>query len=284
MENEEVKIGEGNRKLLEIYDSIISTDDITYKTAAFLTVDNYYTYGLRISNEINGRQGKNRATIDYRTSQLMRYSLEDDVDIILDAKMNQLVIDIINTYLSDKQELPVNKPKTAQGMLSRVKALLIMLISNNNYGIIPSINIPRYVLKSTSELFESIQEIKNEILNLWIQWLIEHGNEEMAEITRRKGNDFWGSEGLKANVVWENNYGQIRDKIKNEKEAYNAFKNFRLQYRKTTKNMLPSRIYDIFNITPDAYNRAKLNVITELGQLFPEDQFKNALNSIIFEN
>lgn len=107
-----------NDRLLEVYDQIADNPDVAYKTAAFLTISNYYSYALRVSNMINGRQGKNRATVSYQTSQLMRYSLDTDVDEILDQRMTDLFVDILNTYLSDKQELPQSKPRVAAGMLS----------------------------------------------------------------------------------------------------------------------------------------------------------------------
>lgn len=281
---EQHEIGSDYKKLLEIYDQINEADDITYKMAAFLTIDNYYTYGLKIANEVNDRQGKNRATISYNTTRLMGYSLEDDVDVLLDAKLNQLFIDILNTYLSDKQELPVNKPRIAQGIVSRVKALLIMLVSTNQYGVIPLLNIPRYVLNSTAKLFENIQEVKNDILNNWIKWLEEHDNYEMAEIVRRKGNEFWGSEGLKANVPYDNAFGGMQDRIRHPEETYNAYKGFRAQYRKTVKDMLPSMIYDIFEITPDAYRRAREAVYNEISELFSGDEYASAVRKLIFES
>lgn len=273
-----------NDRLLEVYDQIADNPDVAYKTAAFLTISNYYSYALRVSNMINGRQGKNRATVSYQTSQLMRYSLDTDVDEILDQRMTDLFVDILNTYLSDKQELPQSKPRVAAGMLSRVKALMIMLIATNQYGVIPLLTIPNYMLRMVTELFDNIRVIKEDVLESWITWLKQNNNQEMAEIVTSVGNDFWGSEGIKANVIYDRHFGKIRDRINKPIDTYNMYLNFRAEYRKSTKNILPSKVYDIFDITPDAYDRARQNVYKEISELFPEDTNVKAVQRLIFEN
>lgn len=273
-----------NDRLLEVYDQIADNPDVAYKTAAFLTISNYYSYALRVSNMINGRQGKNRATVSYQTSQLMRYSLDTDVDEILDQRMTDLFVDILNTYLSDKQELPQSKPRVAAGMLSRVKALMIMLIATNQYGVIPLLTIPNYMLRMVTELFDNIRVIKEDVLESWIIWLKQNNNQEMAEIVTSVGNDFWGSEGIKANVIYDRHFGKIRDRINKPIDTYNMYLNFRAEYRKSTKNILPSKVYDIFDITPDAYDRARQNVYKEISELFPEDTNVKAVQRLIFEN
>ena len=273
-----------NDRLLEVYDQIADNPDVAYKTAAFLTISNYYSYALRVSNMINGRQGKNRATVSYQTSQLMRYSLDTDVDEILDQRMTDLFVDILNTYLSDKQELPQSKPRVAAGMLSRVKALMIMLIATNQYGVIPLLTIPNYMLRMVTELFDNIRVIKEDVLESWITWLKQNNNQEMAEMVTSVGNDFWGSEGIKANVIYDRHFGKIRDRINKPIDTYNMYLNFRAEYRKSTKNILPSKVYDIFDITPDAYDRARQNVYKEISELFPEDTNVKAVQRLIFEN
>jgi hypothetical protein len=197
------------QRLVEVYYQIAESEDIGYKTASLLTISNYYSYALRISNQINGRQGRNRMTVNYDTYKLMSYSLDTDVDEILDKQLTEAFVGILNTYLADKQELPTNKPRLMTGMLGRVKALMIMLVSTNQYGIIPLLNIPPYILRSVGDLFDNIQSIKEDVLDSWIQWLIQNGNPEMAEIVKSVGNDFWGSEGIKPNVIYDRHFGQL---------------------------------------------------------------------------
>lgn len=258
-------------RLLEVYDQIGDTDDVAYKTAALLTVNNYYSYAVRISNIINDRQGRNRLTINFDTAKLMSYSIDTDVDDILDKQLTEFFIQILNTYLADKQELPGNKPRIATSILNKVKALMIMLVSTNQYGIIPSLNIPPYILKQVASLFDNIQSIKEDVLNAWIDYLVKSGNEEMANIVRQVGNEFWGSEGIKANVIYDRYFGQLQE-IKKPTETYEAYLKFRAEYRKSTKNILPSKVYGIFNITPDAYDKARRNVYAEIQQLFPDQE------------
>lgn len=282
MQSEEPKITSLSR-LLEVYDQIAESDDIGYKTASLLTISNFYSYALRISNIINGRQGRNRLTVSYDTYRLMNYSLESDVNDILDKQLTDLFVGILNTYLSDKQELPGTKPRIASGILNRVKALMIMLVSTNQYGIIPLLSIPPYMLKSVGELFDNIQSIKEDVLDSWIKWLIDNNNQEMAEIVKSVGNEFWGSEGIKANVIYDRYFGHMEDRINNTQATYQAYLQFRAEYRKSTKNILPSRIYEIFNITPDAYDKARRNVYLEIGQLFPEDENAKVIQRLIYE-
>lgn len=271
-------------RMSEVYDQIANGEDITYRTAALLSISNYYTYALRISNEINGRQGKNRATVSYQTSQLMRYTMDTDIDDVLDKRLMELLVDVLNTYLADKQHLPTNEPKRMAQILSRVKALMIMLITTNQYSVIPKLIIPNYMLETVSKIFEVIREKKDEALDSWILWLEQNGNAEMAQIVRQVGNEFWGTEGQKANVPYDNYFGHMRDRINKPEETYEAYKTFRRQYRKSTKDIIPSVIYSIFDITPDAYNRARLNVYNELNEMFADStDALNVATRLIFD-
>lgn len=271
-------------KLYEIYNQIADTDDIAQKTAALLTTTNYYSHAIKISNILNGRQGKNRVTVTGSTSQLMAYSLETDLDEITDKHLTELLVSIIDTYLADKQELPSNE-RLAAGILSRVKALIIMLITTNNFSIIHMIKIPLYVLKMTTNIFDQIREIEQSILDDFVKYLIDSGNAEMAEIVVREGKSFWGTEGIKADVLYDRYFGELANqgKIKNPTETYQKYLQFRAEYRKSTKSILPSRMYDIFQITQDAYSRARQNVYYELNQLFPEDKNIEVIKRLLYE-
>lgn len=273
-------------RLNEIYVQIAESDDIAYKTASFLTHSNYYSYALRQSNIINGRQGRTRLTVTADTSRLMGYSLETDVNDILDKQLTELLVGILNVYLSDKQELPSeNKGRERSKVMGRVKALMIMLTSTNQYGIIPLLNIPPWILSRVGDLFDVIQRMQESALDNFIKWLLEHENPEMAEIVKATGNSFWGSEGIKANVIYERYFGELEKngKINHPEEAYQAYLQFRSEYRKSTKNILPSKLYDIFDITPDAYNNMRENVYNEIRELFPEDENAQVIKRLIFE-
>jgi hypothetical protein len=213
----------------------------------------------------------------------MKYSLDTDVDEILDQRLIDIEIDVINTYLADKYELPVNQPSRSQAIINRVKALMIMLTATNQYGLIPKLNLPPYILGMVSDLFNHIQSIKTEILQDWISWLIANGNEEMAEIVKAAGNEFWGSEGIKANVIYERYFGHMYERINKPKETYDKYLEFRLEYRKNTKNILPSRIYEIFHMTKDSYRKHRENVVREISELFPEEENKNIIQRLIYE-
>ena len=51
-------------------------------------------------------------------------------------------------------------------------------------------------------------------------------------------------------------------------ETYNMYKKCRDIHSKNTKTILPSILYDLFEITPDSYNVARKNVYSELQVLF----------------
>lgn len=269
-------------RLLEVYTQMQAAEEVKYMIAILMTTSETYSYALRISNELNGLQGKNRAVVSYDSMELMRYSIETDVDELMDKKVLDLFVAILNTYLADKQELPQNA-REAAGVKSRVKALMIMLIRTNQYGLIPMLTIPTWLLRDVSDIFTELRKIKDEVTNTWIQYLESTGNGEMAEIVRSLGNEFWGSEGIKANVIWDRHFGKIQDKIKNPAETYEKYKELRAAYRKTTKNIMPSKIYDIFDITPDAYDKARRAVYAELEQLYPEDDNIQVIQRLVLE-
>lgn len=135
-----------------------------------------------------------------------------------------------------------------------------------------------------TRLFEELDKLKDEATNSFIEWLDAHGNKEMADIVRQNRNEFWGSEGVKANSIYDKWFHELQDRINDPIETYNVYLEFRAQYRKSTKVILPNIIYDIMNITPDAYNRARLNVYTEIAELFPEDENAKLVKKLLFES
>lgn len=269
-------------KLMEIYDQITNEADETSRLASFLTTTNYYSYGLKVANELNGRQGKSRVTINDRSTRLMGYSLEVDVSEVTDNIYENLYLDILNAYLQDKQQLPSDKPRVAQGMLSRVKALFIMLVVTDKSWLIPKIDpIPNYMLKMTRNLFDHLQKIRDDALNSFIEYLKQSENFEMAEIVKATGNRFWGSEKTKPNVIYDHYFHQIQTSIKQPKKTYEMYLFFRQQYRNSTINILPSRIHKIFEITLDAYYTARQNVWNEIRELFPQSEYAKSIKSLL---
>lgn len=265
---------------MEIYDSIGSVEEVERRLAIFLTTSNAFGYSLKVANEINDRQGRNRLTLDYSSTRLMAYSLESDIDEIIDRRLSGLMQDILNTYLSDKQVLP-SKPRAQAAMISRVKALFIMLITTNQYGIIPKLNVPQYILPTVYSFFERIREIKDEVIDSWINYLMESGNDLMAERVKSLGNEFWGSEGSKANVIYNRHFHDLESEIKDPIGTYNAYLKYRSEYIKSTKNLIPTTVYNLFDISVGSYNRARQNVYDELSELYPEEE---VINRLIFES
>lgn len=280
--DEDLRVSASDR-LLEVYDQIVSTEDVAQKTAAFLTTSNFYNFAIRISNSINSRQGKNRITIDYDTYELMKYSVESDIDEITDQRLTELFVDILNVYLDDKQELPTND-KEASGVSSRVRALIVMLISTNQYGVLPHLNLPRYVVNDVARFFTEMNEQKLSASMQLADAYIEMGNPEMAEIVRSKGLDFWGPEGTKPSVNFDKNFSMIKDKIKEPAEAYSLYLTYRNDYLKSTKTILPSYVSKTMKLTPGQYNRARRNVYTEITQLFPENENVKIVKRLLYEN
>lgn len=270
-------------KVVEIYKQITDTDDPANRTAAFLTFLHQYNYSLNISNEINDRQGKNRyaSTESYK---LMRYSYSaQDINEVLDEKLLNLLVSIINSYLEDKKELPSNE-KLARSKMVRAKSLMIMLITTNQINVIALLDdLPKYLHGPVSKIFDLMSTIREDSLDGFVKYLRESGNEKMADIAESVGGrDFWGTDGTKANVVYERHFGKIREEIVNPIETYKKYLKFRGEYRKSSRGIVPSKILEIFDISKDSYQKGRKNVYNEILTQFPDDI--EATKKLIFES
>nr|DAV98791.1 MAG TPA: hypothetical protein [Bacteriophage sp.] len=270
-------------KAAEIYKQIVETEDAASRTAAFLTFLHQYNYSLNIANEINDRQGKNRyASSD--TYKLQLYSAPKSVyDEVMEEKVLNVMVSIVESYLADKKELPANE-KLAKSRMTKAKALIIMLITTNQMDVIALIqDLPKYLYSPIRRVNDLLYSVREDTLDRFVEYLRKSGNEDMADIAESVGSkEFWGTDGTKSTVIYERHFGKIREKIVNPIETYNAFKKFRGEYRKSTRGVLPSKILEIFDLSKDAYQKGRRTVYNEILTNFPEET--SAAKKLIFES
>lgn len=271
-------------KFFEIYNQIEESNDIAEMTAEFMTFSEYYNYALTISNALNGRQGRKRITITHETSRLMDYSQTVDIDTYLENQSIKAAQYIFNEYLSDKQILPSNQPRKALSLSIRAKALFIQLFYSGNYGLVDLLKVPDYCKDAVNSVFDVIESIKEETTDNFIKFLENGDNWAMAEIVRELGTEFWGSENTDAQPTYMSRFVNILSTIKNPKETYDGYLQFRNVYLKSRRNTLPSIIYDKFDMTADSYSKARVKVFKELDELYSDENSKKIIKSILYDD
>ena len=279
---EEVQDVTSMDRVIEIYTQIRDSDDVTYRTAALITFSNQYNYAITIANEVGDKQGKNRSVSSSSDpTGLKKYSVMTDVDDILEERMINLLVAMVSSYLSNFEDLPADE-RIAIGKRNRAKSVIIMLILTNQMNVIPLIKRPMYLDRPISKVYDLMMNLREESLNNFIEYLRKSGNSEMADIANSIGSkDFWGSEGTKANVMYDRHFGKIRDKIIDPIKTYNAYIKYRGEYRKSSRSIVPSKVFEIFEISRDSFQKSKKTVYTEIIEMFPNDV--KTIRRLIFE-
>lgn len=269
---EEVQDVTSMDRVIEIYTQIKDSDDVIYRTAALLTFSNQYNYAITIAKEVGDQQGKNRSVSSSSDpTGLKKYSIMTDVDDILEERLMNLLVAMVSSYLSNFEDLPADE-RIAVGKKNRAKSVIIMLILTNQMNVVPLIKRPRYLDRPISKVYDLMMNLREDSLNNFIDYLRESGNSEMAEIANSVGSkDFWGSEGTKANVMYDRHFGKIRDKIIDPIKTYNAYIKYRGEYRKSSRSIVPSKVFEIFEISRDSFQKCKKTVYSEILEMFPND-------------
>lgn len=283
--NPEVETDSGiklNQRFLSCYRLIEGETDVAEMMTDLLFAANEYSHAQVLSNELNGRQGKNRKVYDGDKRALMNYSFEEDVDMFIDKQLDDLLVNSLNMYLADKQELPTS-PKFAAGIENRVKALLIMLFGTGQLGIIPRLNVPTYVLPYVKKATDKIFDTKEDALEGWIMYLEDSGNEKLAEIVRSIGNEFWGSDTVNAQDVFQRHFQNYLKDIKDYEKTYQMYLYYRNEYMKLTRRVTMNRLYETFDMTSNQFDKGKKAFINEFPQMFSEDETANLILKVIYE-
>jgi hypothetical protein len=286
MENKE-QIEESKRLSSQLAQRLISTYQLINKNA--LVEDNlvtvlcsvhHYNYAQRISGVINDKQGRNRFVYDSDKAKLMEYSVDEDVDIYVDTQLNRMLVSALNYYLSDKQELPPNKTK-ANSVMNKVKALLMMIISTNQYGLLPELNIPPYAEKWVDSALDYLAEQSEDITNEWILYLEESGNSFLIDEVLAAGERFWGLDSKGINTYMKYFQKYLKD-IVNPEETYEKYKYFRMKQAKVSRNITIKSLCEFFETNEDKYNTARRNIFNEFAGKYSEDENSQLILKLIY--
>lgn len=274
---------EGDRRLLEVWNQLNEENDVAMMTAILLTGVHFFGYALTMSNSINGRQGKNRLTFRNENRRLIEVAEDDNIDAVQDKKLNDLFSYIIQTYLTDKQELPEGRPKLANGMMSRVKSLFIMLFATGQYGVIPKLTIPPYIQPMIDKTFDWINEEQDNILDNWIAYLEQHESQEIADLVRSLGRSFWGSDYVTPENIFLTKFQGMTHKFKDYAATYSAYLQFRGENIKVTRSIARNSLTTIFQMSDDQFNWYRKCIIDEFQHIFTEDENSVAIQKLIYE-
>lgn len=269
-------------RFLKSYEFVKNEAFIPEMMTGLLYSAHEFSYAQIISNEINNRQGKNRKTYVGDSKKLMSYASEEDVNLIVDRQLDELMVSSLNVYLSDKQELPASE-KFAAGIISRVKSMIVKLFGTGQYGIVTQLNLPDYVKPYVQLAFDKIAESKEDSLDDWINYLEDSGNDFLAEIVRSKGADFWGSDTVNAQDVFQRNFQAHLKEIRDYEKTYQMFLYYRNEYMKMTRKVTMNRLYETFDMTNNQYDKGLRMFINELPQMFNESEVNNLILKMIYE-
>lgn len=272
-----------SEKLELSYELVKNNEELADIMTGYLYTVHEFSYAQIESNKVNNRQGKNRRTYTGDIRGLAAYMVEDDVDYIVDKQLDDLLINSLNVYLSDKHSLP-ESDRMASGVMNRVKAMIIMLFGTGQYDVIPRLNLPKYVKPYVKLAFEKIDENKEDALDDWIDYLETSGNEKLAEVVRSKGIEFWGSDTVNAQDIFSRNFQSYLKQIKDYDKTYQMYLHYRGQHMKMTRRVTMNKLYETFDMTEAQFDRGKRNFISELPHIFNENESSNLILKLIYEN
>lgn len=278
---------DAEKRLFGIYNQISGSNDPGEMLAVIMTTTEEFTYGLLKANEVNGRQGKNRYTVTHGTYQTNNNSLDLDVNEYVQKRFTDTITTVLNSWLQDKQELPTNKPKLANGILSKVKSLYLMLFFTNNYDIIETLTTPPYLRKTIKKVFNTIHELGVDAFDRFMTKLEDLGEYGLIESLSSVGDQIWGTPQTKSIAAFRYyvmNHFTTLINHDNESVIYEYYLAERAQWKKSGKAGNVSELYDMFELSRDQYNSGKRSLYNELTELMSGENQVMILNSLLNEN
>lgn len=268
------------QRLINTYQLINKDAQVEDNLVTVLCSVHYYGHAQKTAAIINDKQGRNRFVYDSDKAKLMEYSVDDDVDIYVDNQLNRLLISTLNYYLSDKQELPPQKTK-AESISNKIKALFIMMMSVNQYGLIPELNVPPYATGWIEDAMEYLAEQSEDILNEWILYLENSGNSHLIDIVTAAGDRFWGLESKGINTYMKYFQKHLKD-IVDPEETYEKYKYFRMKQSRVSRNITVKSLCPFFDTNEDKYNTARRNIYNEFATKYSEDANSQLIFKLIY--
>jgi len=262
-------------RLLSAYFEIAGEDSIPYMLAYLLsTAHDSMGTALNYANMVNDLQGKNRVTASNLDDTFRNTALEDysysQTDMVVD-----LYVEALNLYLEDKQQLPT-KTRQADYQLNLLKALFIILISNGQYILVSKLNIPDYMEIYIETANKYLDDLADELYEDFISYVEQAESQEVADYFRELGGKIWGSVASNARDIFNSIINPILDQVKNWTELRNRWLNLREEYFKVTRSIKQNKLFGSFEISKTTFDKYKLIVIEELGELL--DNVSDSLN------
>lgn len=280
-ESAETIVEEGNEKLLTVYDQISQEDDVAVMLAEYIGSITSFGYGLTESNRINDRQGKNRVSFTADQRVLMQYMDDDSYNINTDNQATELAVYILNVILSDKQKLPENKPRLADSMLSYVKSVYVMLLSQELYGILHKLNTPEYVAHYVDEFIEELKDQQDIIFNEWVEFVESTEGVLLANFTRELGFQWWSMQASSGNL-FESRYRKMITKIKDFKTLRDTFVDFRSRYLKVSRTIDKEFVMNVFELTKGQFDSARKKILNDVQSLSEIDDQAVTLKLLVY--
>lgn len=254
-------------RLLSIYDAISPGGDDAENLTVLLSYKNTWGYANRLANVVNHRQGKERSVYDSNKRELINSSYEEHVDISMDKKLDDLFVNVLNEYLSPLAIVPqgVNKSKK---VINTCGACLIMLFKNNQLGIIPRLKLPDYAIPWIEKTFELIRSVQDDVMDEWIEYLIESNNEFLIDKMREIGNDFFIQTASDAICTYSKYLKGYTDKINDPDKTYEKFLELKAEFNKVTGTINQNKLYEIYGMTEDSFKNRRISIIEEFQVAF----------------
>jgi len=277
----DITLNEGNERLLEVYQQIDFVDDPALMLANLLTGMHKFSWSLNESNAINGRQSKNRVTIQSTNRQLMKYFNEENVDDFIDEQTNKLFNYVISTYLLDKYTLSGGNQEIERKR-NRAKTLYIMLFTTQSYYAINSVKAPEYLVDSINKVFDYLMDEQDSIYTEFIEYLESHESPEVLEVASSIGQELWGSDTKKATQTFSQYFRDVLTKFYDYDNTYKTWLLFRSRYLGVTSNITASSLCEFFDITYNTVRHQKDAILNEITEIFSENESALAIQRLIF--
>jgi len=278
--NQLIEVTPEESRLFTVYSQITRDSDVAIMLAEFIGSVDKFNYGLIEANRINDRQGKNRASYTLEQRSLMRYLDDSEFDFNANEKAEELAIYIINILLSDKQELP-NKPKFAKGILSYVKSLYCIILSQELYNLLPRLNTPSYVKPYVDNITTKLHNEQETVFYEWLNYVETHESEELADYTRELGYQYWSNK-MSPGSLFGSRYKDYIVKIRDYDALRNAFASFRSRCLKVTRNIKEITMIEMFELTKAQFDAAKKRIMNDIQELNSIDNQAITLKLLIY--
>lgn len=282
-ENTSPTLSERGLQLFSCYSKLAADPTDEELLVTLLITDNSYFFSQNEARHILGRDGRGKSAYDSDKAALMDYEISDEVDPNIEDQVLHLLAQLINTYLSDKQGPLDLGTQVGRRTMNEVKVLMIQLFNRGIMNIIePLINIPEYIKPTIEYARENLEDTAQVVFSEFINDLQELGNEHLIDYVTGIGPEVFGtSTESKAGVTYEKWFIEYFTTIKNPSELRSRYLLRRQQYRDYAVEVDKVKLYELFDITANAYNKVQRNLIDQFQEMFNQDESSCYIHKLI---